>query len=102
MAWAVLEEDLERFCRGQAERSAAPSVVALRRHFEAIRRSVLAGGAGDAEAVTRLLVNKLLHDPSEVLRRAAAEDPQAGAELERSLRRLFALAPEAEESEEEK
>ena len=102
MAWAVVEEELGRFCRGQAERNAAPSVVALRRHFEAMRRSVLEGGTLDAEAATRLLVNKLLHDPSEVLRRTAAEEPQSVEDLEDSLRRLFALAPDAAVREEDK
>lgn len=102
MAWAVVEEELESFCRGQAERAAAPSVVALREHFEATRQAVLAGGTLDAEAATRLLVNKLLHDPSEALRRAAAEDPRGGENLEDSLRRLFALAPDDRASEEDK
>lgn len=102
MAWAVVEEELERFCRGQAERSAAPSVVALRQHFESVRRSVLEGGTLDAEAATRLLVNRLLHDPSEVLRRTAAESPKGVENLELSLRRLFSLASESEASEEEK
>ena len=101
MAWAVLEEELERFCRSQAERAAAPSVVALRQHFEAMRRAVLESGNLDAEAATRLLVNRLLHDPSEILRRTAAEDRQAGEDLEQALRRLFPLVQKADESEEE-
>ncbi len=101
MAWSVVEDELERFCRGQAERSAAPAVVALRRHFEATRRSVLDGGDLDAEAATRLLVNKLLHDPSEALRRAAVGDPEFGRRLDHSLRRLFGLGPQGEANEEE-
>ncbi|NIA71871.1 glutamyl-tRNA reductase [Pelagibius litoralis] len=102
MAWSVLEEELDRFQRAQAGRNAAPSVVALRQHFEATRRAVLEGGRLDAEEATRLLVNKLLHDPSEALRRTAAADRRAGETLEASLRRLFGLTPDAEESEEEK
>lgn len=101
MAWGVVEEELERFCRTQAERSAAPSVTALRQHFEAVRREVLAQGAGDAEAATRLLINRLLHGPSEALRHTAGSDPAAGEALERSLRRLFDLKSAGDEGEEE-
>ncbi len=98
MAWTVLEEELERFCRAQAARTATPSLVALRNHFDAVRKAVLEGGAGSAEEATRLLVNKLLHDPSEVLRQTAAEDLKSGEDMEASLRKLFALRPEEGEA----
>lgn len=102
MAWAVLEEELERFCRAQAARTATPSLVALRNHFEAVRKAVLDGGADNAEEATRLLVNKLLHDPSEVLRKTAADDPKSGEDMEASLRKLFALRPEGGKAETKK
>ena len=92
LAWGILEEELAGFLRAQAERPATPAVVALRRHFDAVRREVLAAGPDDAEAATRLLVNKLLHDPSEALRRSVAEDPEQAAALEDMLRRLFGLS----------
>lgn len=91
MAWGIVEDELAAFLRAQAERPAIPSVVALRRHFEAVRQAVLDSGVADAEAATRLLVNKLLHDPSEALRRAVAEDPALAAQLEDMIRRLFDL-----------
>jgi len=65
------------------------------------RAEVLAAGGLDAAEATRLLVNRLLHDPSEALRRLAAEsgDPAAAEAL---LRRLFGMdddaAPGAEEA----
>jgi len=93
-AWGIVEEELAGFLRGQAERSAAPSVVALRRHFETLRREVLRSGAADAEAATRLLVNKLLHGPSEALRRSVAADPAQAGALEALLRQLFELPEE--------
>jgi glutamyl-tRNA reductase len=99
MAWGIVEDELAAFLRAQAERPAIPSVVALRRHFEAVRQEVLESGEADAEAATRLLVNKLLHDPSEALRRAVAEDPALAAQLEDMIRRLFDLpqgGPEAD------
>lgn len=94
-AWAIVEEAVSAFARQRAERAAVPAVAALRSHFEAERRRLLTEHAGlDAAAATRLLVNRLLHGPSEMLRALAAE---GGAELaeqaaaERLLSRLFRL-----------
>lgn len=91
-AWRVLEEDLAAFRQRQGERAAAPAVAALRRHFEALRDEVLADGRLDAAQATRRLINRVLHDPSQVLRDAAGD-----ADLEAALRRLFRLRSEADE-----
>src|SRR5690606_643257 len=88
-AWGIVEDALAAFLRDQAERPATPAVVALRRHFEAVRAAVLESGETDAEEATRLLVNKLLHAPSEALRRSVAADPALAAELGEMLRLLF-------------
>lgn len=71
-AWAIVEQELAAFAHARAERNAVPAVVALRRHFEAVRAQVLRQASGDAERATELLINRLLHDPSEVLRRIAS------------------------------
>ena len=93
-AWAVLETELAAFERRQAERAAVPAVTALRSHFEAVREALLREEPGlDAEAATRLLVNRLLHAPSEVLRGLAASAGDA-AEAEALARRLFRLERE--------
>jgi len=90
-AWAVLEDELAAFERRQAERAAVPAVTALRNHFEAVRAALLRDEPGlDAVAATRLLVNRLLHAPSEVLR-ALAASTGAAAESEALARRLFRL-----------
>lgn len=91
-AWRLLEEELRQYRREQAEREGVDALVALRRHGEALRREVLAERGGDAAAATRLLLNRLLHDPSEVLRAAAAGDPGRRSDLEKALARLFRLA----------
>ena len=91
-ALAILDEELAAFRSARAERRAVPAVTALRSHFETVRQEVLQNGKLDAEAATRLLVNRLLHDPSETLRRAAAEAASDQDGLERSLRRLFGIA----------
>lgn len=90
-AWRIVDEQLEGFLRQRDERTAVPAVSALHRHFEALRAQVLADPRLDAETATRLLVKRLLHDPSQALRAAAAESETERAELERSLRRLFRL-----------
>lgn len=79
-AWAIVDEAVAAFVRDRAERTAVPAVAALRARFEAERRRVLAEHTElDAAAATRLLINRLLHDPSEVLRGLAAADRAAGA-----------------------
>lgn len=89
-AWRILDEEIAGFEQRRAERGAGPSVTALRRRFEVLRAEVLADSRLGADEATRLLLNQLLHDPSEVLRRAAAE---AGTQtdLDAALRRLFRL-----------
>ncbi|HXP75603.1 MAG TPA: glutamyl-tRNA reductase [Stellaceae bacterium] len=90
-AWAVLDDELAAFNRRQAERAAVPAVTALRSHFEAVRAALLRDQPGlDAEAATRLLVNRLLHAPSEVLRGLASSAGDA-TEAEALARRLFRL-----------
>jgi glutamyl-tRNA reductase len=80
--------------------SASPAIASLHARGEAIRRAELARieaqweGLSDAdrqrlEALTKGIVNKLLHEPT-VRVRAAAEDGDALRHLE-SLRHLFAL-----------
>lgn len=91
-AWRVVDAELDAFARRAAGREAAPSLAALRRHMEALRAEVLASGDLDAAAATRLLVNRLLHEPAEALREAARE-PGQRAELERALEYLFAIDP---------
>ncbi len=92
-AWSIVDQEVAAWQAGQAERGAVPAITALRRHFEAARADVLAGaGAVDAAEATRLLIGRLLHAPSEALRRDAAQD-RAGeaARAEPLLRRLFGL-----------
>jgi glutamyl-tRNA reductase len=103
--WAIVAEEVARFRREQAARDAVPTVVALRRHFETMRAEILAQGpSDDAATATRRLINRLLHDPSELLRRAAAgggEMTMKAAALEQALRQMFRLADGEATDEEE-
>ncbi|WP_135074753.1 glutamyl-tRNA reductase [Terasakiella sp. SH-1] len=71
-ASAILEKELSDFFKGKDERGAVPLVTSLRERFEAERQSVLATHGGDADKATRLLINRLLHSPSEELRSLSA------------------------------
>ena len=96
-AWAIVDEEVAGFRRNWAERAAAPAVTELRRYFAQVREDVLAEGRQDAETATRLLVGRLLHGPSEVLRQTAAKDASEAAVLTDSLKTLFALPAKGEE-----
>jgi len=88
----IVEDELGKFLRNRAERAAIPAVTALRGRFEAARLQALEDAGGDAEKATRLLVNRLLHSPSEALRRLAGSE--AGEEdLEAAQRLLWRLFP---------
>ena len=89
-AWAVLDDELQGFLRGRAARAAVPAIVALRQRFEETRDAVLAESHGDADAATRLLIHRLLHAPSEVLKSVAAEGAE-WQQMEKTLRTLFRL-----------
>lgn len=99
-AWRIVEEAVAAWRADQAEREAVPAVVALRERFEAARREILDGRPGlDAEEATRLLINRLLHEPSTVLRElaaagAAGADTEVATRLETMVRRIFGLGPQ--------
>jgi len=101
-AWRIVDAEVVAFRNRRAERAAVPAIVALREHFERVRAAVIAeANDRDPEAVTRLLVNRLLHGPSEALRRAALDGEGDGAALEVMLRRLFRLEDGADEEKDE-
>jgi glutamyl-tRNA reductase len=90
-AFAIVEQEVEAYSRERAGRQAAPAVARLRARFEAERAAALADAAGDAEKATRLLINRLLHDPSAALRALAEEKAADEQAAERLLDRLFGL-----------
>ncbi|HXV23329.1 MAG TPA: glutamyl-tRNA reductase [Alphaproteobacteria bacterium] len=94
-ATAIVEEELERQRRASAARAALPAMLALRRHFEQVRAEVLARAGGlDANLATRLLINRLLHEPSTALKALSAEPAHSREErrrIERTLLKLFGI-----------
>ena len=86
----IVDAEVEAFLRGRAERVAVPALGDLRGHFEKIREQVLKETGDDAEKATRLLINRLLHAPSEAMRGEAASSTGWPA-AENVIRRLFGL-----------
>ena len=76
---------------GRAGRAAVPAVRLLREHAEQVRADVLAEADGDAEKATRLMLGRLLHDPSVMLRHAASGAPGEFEALDQAIRKLFQL-----------
>lgn len=90
----IVHQEVVNFVKTRAERAAVPALTRLRTKFDAAREQALKDAGGDAEKATRLLVGRLLHDPSEAMRRIAADDEAAWARLEFALERLFDLNDE--------
>ncbi|CAA7628022.1 Glutamyl-tRNA reductase [Candidatus Terasakiella magnetica] len=89
-ARAIVETEALSFLKGRAARAAVPAIVALRQYFEDCREVVLAEAGSDAAEATRLLLNRLLHAPSEVMKGVAAEGAEWRA-MEKMLKTLFRL-----------
>ncbi len=96
----IVREELARFTAWQRSRGAIQTVVALRDRFEAIRRSELerldpklAALSPETRALfdqlTRLMVEKLLIDPTEQLKALPDEETQAA--YTEAINRLFRL-----------
>jgi len=99
-AEAIVSEELVKFASWQRSRGAVPTIVALRQRYETIRRSELqrldpklAGLSAEARArvdeVTRLIVEKLLLDPTEQLKALPDEETQVA--YTEAINRLFRL-----------
>ncbi len=84
-AEALISAEVERFHQRQRTVNVAPAIVSLQRQFEEIRQAELrrvqarigaltAEQLAAVEALTRGLVNKLLHPPMQALKQAAREN----------------------------
>jgi glutamyl-tRNA reductase len=93
--FAIIDAMAEDYRREKAGRLAVPALILLREHFEKLRLQAISESGGDAEKATRLLVNRLLHDPSEMMKLMAGGDARWPA-AEELLRRLFRLEEKTE------
>jgi glutamyl-tRNA reductase len=96
----IVDEEVLKFTSWQRSRDAVPTIVALRQHFEGIRKAELerlepklAALSPEARArveeITRLMVEKLLLQPTEQLKNAG--DAHLVSQYAAALSRLFAL-----------
>jgi len=100
-AWRIVEGHVDRFLGSQAERGAGQELADLRICFEQMRTDILAeSGDTDAAEVTRRLINRLLHTPSEVLRAEARSGDNTDA-IAQAVRRLFALDRDVQSGDDE-
>jgi glutamyl-tRNA reductase len=99
-AEAIVGDEVEAFLSWSRSRAVVPTVVALRRRFEAIRQSELtrlqpkiAGLPPEAkqrvDEITRLLIEKLLSTPTEQLK--SLDHPETIVAFSDALNQLFAL-----------
>jgi glutamyl-tRNA reductase len=99
-AETIVAEELLKFAMWQRSRGAVPTVVALRQRFDTIRRSELqrldgklAGFSPEARArvdeITRLIIEKLLLEPTEQLKALPDEETQIA--YTEAVNRLFRL-----------
>jgi glutamyl-tRNA reductase len=104
-AETIVAEEVERFGAWLRSRGAIPTVVALRQHFESVRRAELDRLAANlppdvrqrVEDISRLMIEKLLLSPTEQLK--SAGDAEVVAVYSEALTRLFGLsAPSSSES----
>jgi len=98
---AIVNEEIGKFLASQHSRKAAPAITALRKHFYAVRDSELLRLEGKLAALspesretlerfTRLVLEKLLHEPTEQLK--ALPDQETQAAYTEVLNRLFRLS----------
>ena len=106
-AESIVNEEVTKFMAWQRSRSAVPTIVALRHRFEAIRVSELQRLEGKlgpltpearsrVDDVTRLIVEKLLIEPTEQLKALPDEGTQAA--YTEAINRLFKLQQDEPES----
>jgi glutamyl-tRNA reductase len=104
-AEVIVREEVDRFKTWMQSREVVPTVIALRERFEAIRQAELqrlepklAALPPEARArvdeVTHLIVEKLLHSPTEQLK--AADDESQAVAYADALNRLFSLTGKRE------
>jgi glutamyl-tRNA reductase len=102
-AGVIVAEEVARFIRERSTREAVPVLAQLRARAEEIaqaevQRTLAAIGEAlsdkqkkSVEAMSRAIVNKLLHEPTARLRSAGAAGPEEAARLVQAAAELFGL-----------
>jgi glutamyl-tRNA reductase len=99
-AEAIVQAEVERFATGQQTLSAVPAIVSLQQSMEELRQAELERMQGKlqslsveqrsaVEALTRGLINKVLHQPLQAMKTAARNGDLTVAE---AVQQIFGLA----------
>ena len=106
-AEAIVTDEVRRFQERLKTLSVVPTIVSLQEHMENIRQAEIERGRGRlgrlspeqeqaVDAITRGIINKVLHTPITTLK-TAAKDPEAGTLVD-AIRRIFNLRSSKEEN----
>ncbi len=101
-AEAIVQAEVDRFATGQQTRGAVPAIVSLQQSMEELRQGELRRMQGKlqgltpeqraaVDALTRGLINKVMHQPLKTLKSAARDGDAAVLD---AVRQIFGLAPE--------
>jgi glutamyl-tRNA reductase len=106
-AEAIIDAEVEKFAARRSAQEVVPTIVSLQEHLESIRRAELERARGKlgalsaeqhaaVDALTRGIINKVLHTPISTLKTAAqrSDDPNAAAAVE-LIKQIFNLEAEA-------
>lgn len=107
-AEAIVQAEVERFVLGQQTLSAVPAIVSLQQSMEEIRQAELRRMQGKlqslsaeqrnaVEALTRGLINKVLHQPLQALRASVRNGDLTMVE---AVQQIFGLLPAAQAEQE--
>ena len=93
----MVKEAVGDYRRHLSEQDGVPALIALRAHFDQIRINLLTDHPNlDAKEATRLLINRLLHQPSSAIRISAADGDMADFKdiitINRILEQLFDIS----------
>ncbi len=91
----IVTAEVDGYLKGRVDRTAVPALNVLRHHVTALRESALEEARGDAEKATHLLMQRLLHTPSERLR-AMAQSGENMERVERTIRELFDISDDGD------
>jgi glutamyl-tRNA reductase len=95
----IIEEAVSKYLTNNESRGAIHTLNQLRNHFEAIQKVIIDENPNDAARATELLISRLLHRPSQVLRELATQGKTEITEADNLLSVLFGLKNNSEEDE---
>ena len=87
----IVADEVAAYLQSRQELNAVPLLTEFRDWGEKLREQALNVAGDDAEKATRLLLRRLMHNPTEALKAAAQNDATEFSDLEITLRRVFRI-----------